>query len=102
MKGGCHPPNVFSICFATAIHNLSWFIPATTYKKKKQFKISVYNSRYILPQDTYTQNILYIFNTCMPNGKPFLLKPSGTCVTGNFSTLKIAQYAKLYRCNNGS
>lgn len=40
--------------------------------------------------------------TCIPNGKPFLLKPSGTCVTGNFKTLKIAQYEKLYGCKNGS
>lgn len=38
----------------------------------------------------------------MPKGKPFLLNPSGTCVTGSFKTLKIAQYAKLYGCKNGS
>lgn len=31
-KGGVQPPNVFSKCCATATHNLSWFIPATTYK----------------------------------------------------------------------
>lgn len=43
-----------------------------------------------------------IICTCIPNGKPFLPNPSGTWVTGNFNTLKIAQYAKLYGYKNGS
>lgn len=32
-----------------------------------------------------------IKDTCIPNGKPFRPKPSGTWVTGSFSTLKMAQ-----------
>jgi len=41
-------------------------------------------------------NLTIIICTWIPSGRPSLLNPMGTWVTGSLSTLNIAQYPKLY------